>query len=1179
MYKTYTSQSGICMRLYHKIALIMRLTTLILLICLMQVSAATYGQRITIKRQNASLVSVLKEIRGQSGYDFFFDDNTIPESKKVSISVSDATLDQALQSALAGMGLEYKIEGKIISIRKETTPVWKTIGPNAVIDVRGRILDENGEPLANAIIRVKGTTRQAQTDGNGEFVLTGTDEGAIIVVSFIGYTSKEIKASAAMGEIVLSVDPQELKVVEVKYSTGYQTISKERSTGSFGTVSKDQLDKPSTDISQRLIGTIAGLQARGMDENGNPTFEIRGQTSLLANASPLLVVDGFPVQGDFRSINPNDVETVTVLKDAAAASIWGARAANGVIVVTTKKTRGNAPLKVELNAFTRIGAKMDLDYVRPLASSAETVEYEKLAYANWRTLPDPVSIYDAGFAFSSAQTALNEFSLGEITAAERDARLKALSGQDNKDQISDLLLANPVSTQVNLSLSGGTKNLRNYLSLMYEDNQSNFKGTDGNRYMLNFRSNADLAKWLKLDLNGMYLFSKNNNNGVTLEEINTWSPYDMLKNPDGSLTNVHQYYTPLLERFVPMDKFPYADWTYNPIQEIANRSRTTEQSLARLQAAFTFRILRGLSAELRGQYEMGNLNSRDLANENTFQVRSAVNTATSWDQVANTFTPNLPKGGILNLGRTKTESYNVRGQLNFDRRFGEKHEVNALGGIEFRSLTAQSITNPTAYGYNEQTMGVGIFPNGPGGPSAPIVDWMGYNQTFGYTNVFGYSTQRLFSAFGNAAYTYNGKYTVSGSYRFDASNLITDDPAYRYAPFYSAGVAWQAGREDFLQSATWIDQLTARLTYGHLGNYDPTTSFRPLITPGASPNIFINAYTAGFSSYGNPTLRWERTKVWTLGFDFSFFNNGLFGKVDLYNKNGQDLLAVLSIPSIHGTGTQRLNNAAMTNKGIELELGTIRNLTKDLTWRGNVNFSYNRNRITDLFVINYNAYQMSWGGSAAYVEGYDANTIWRREYAGVEDKQPVFYGPGKQKYTLTSFIQTDPRSYMQDKGTLVAPYTLGFMNAFQYKRLALSFIVTGKFGHQFQRMGFNYPATWVGRVLPNSKLTEVMQGDPSKIIPLPLNEVEPEYYSWESAAGGMGYLIESASHVRLQEVNLNYTLAPGITRRMGMSRLMVYAQGNNLFIIRANKAGEDPEYVRGTMRPMPTYTFGFKCEF
>src|SRR5690606_16447051 len=187
-----------------------------------------------------------------------------------------------------------------------------------------------------------------------------------------------------------------------------------------------------------------------------------------------------------------------------------------------------------------------------------------------------------------------------------------------------------------------------------------------------------------------------------------------------------------------------------------------------------------------------------------------------------------------------------------------------------------------------------------------IQNWLGSNQTFSYTNSFSYRTERFFSMYGNAAYTYNNKYTLSGSVRTDASNLITDDPSYRYAPFWSLGGSWQLGREEFAQDLNWLNQLNLRLTYGYNGNVDRSTAFMPLISTTATPDTYTNEYTANISSYGNPTLRWEKTGTWNLGIDYSIFDNTYFGKIDIYNKYGRDLIAQLSIPAINGTTSQRL---------------------------------------------------------------------------------------------------------------------------------------------------------------------------------------------------------------------------------------------------------------------------------
>jgi outer membrane receptor protein involved in Fe transport len=506
------------------------------------------------------------------------------------------------------------------------------------------------------------------------------------------------------------------------------------------------------------------------------------------------------------------------------------------------------------------------------------------------------------------------------------------------------------------------------------------------------------------------------------------------------------------------------------------------------------------------------------------------------------------------------------------------HEVNFLAGAEVNNMVSESFGYPTTYGYNDETLNSGLFPNGPGGTFFQIKNWLGNNQTFAYTNSFSYRTERYFSAFGNGSYTYKRKYTVSGSYRTDASNLITDDPKYRYAPFWSVGGAWQVYKEDFMRGVPWLDRLNLRATYGYNGNVDRSTSFRPLISTNGTPNVYTQEYTATISSFGNPTLRWEKTGTWNAGVDYSLWRGKLSGKIDVYSKHGRDLIAQLSIPAVNGTTSQKLNNAEMTNKGIELELGTILPIRDRISWRGNLNFSYNKNEITNLFVARYPASTLYSGGSGAYVVGEDANSIWRFKYAGIVNEQPTVYGADKSTYDFGAFTPGDGRDYMLNMGTTVAPYTLGFLSSLQVYDFNLSFIVTGKFGHVFQRMGFNYPPTWTSRVLPNNKLSEVLNGDPSKIVPLPLHDNEPRYYFWDRFHQYLSYLVENASHLRMQELSLGYNLPQPLLSRLHMGRLQVYAQANDLFTLYWNNAKEDPEYPLGTMNPQPRVTLGIRAE-
>lgn len=1179
----------------------MRLTTVILIVSLMQVSAATFGQKITINRNNVTLSAVFKEIRRQSGYDFFYDSRDIPKTQKVNIAINNASLEDALKVALKGFMLNYEIDDKIIIIRKQEHSLPdNVIARFQNIDVRGRVLDQQNNPLPGATIKIKGTNQSVVTNKDGEFLLRNVEEKSILVIAYIGYLPKELNAAKDLGDIALLLSENKLEEVKVTVSTGYQTLPKERATGAFNTISGEQLDKPTTNIAQRLIGTTAGMQAT-LDANGNPRFEIRGQTglnirdnngNLTSNAYPLVVVDGFAVQGDFNTINPNDIESITVLKDAAAASIWGAKSANGVIVVVTKKAKRGVPLKVDFSTFTRISKKLDLDYVNPLASSSETVDYEKKAFGNWSSVSNPGALPYVLYQFSPATVALNEFLLGFSTAAERDALLNKYRSQSNKKQISDELLTNPVTRQYNLNLSGSTGKMSNNLSLLYEDNKSNFKRSYDKKYTFNYRANADIFKWLEFSFSGQVNYNNINNSGINgstsptgnpLSDIQNIAPYEMLRNEDGSLTNIPKYYMPIVNRSVPTALFPYSDWTYNPIQEIENRKITSEQLNTRLQAGLRLKVIKGLSVDSKVQYELLNTTNRKFRNENTFSVRDSVNRFASWDQATNKITLNLPKGGMLDQNRSRTETYTLRNQVNFDRKFNNDHEINVVAGSEINSILTQTFVSPTTYGYSEETLSVGTLPNGPGGTTFPIKDWMGSNQTIAYSNSFTSFTERYFSLFGNAAYTYKDKYTVSGSVRTDASNLITDDPSYRYAPFWSVGLSWQANKESLIRNVNWIDHLNMRATYGYNGNVDRSTSFMPLIGMQSIPNSYTGDVNASVSSYGNPTLRWEKTGTWNLGLDYSLFKGALYGKVDVYNKSGKDLIASLTIPAVNGTTSQKLNNAAMTNRGIELELGTFQRIKgSDITWRGNLNFSYNKNTVTKLYVANYAAYILAAGGTGAYVEGANANSLWRYKYAGIQNTQPMVYGPGgatQVLYDFGSFTPGDGRDYMVNTGTTVAPYTLGFINSFQVYDFNVSFIVTGKFGYVFQRKGFNYPSVAGGRTLPNNKLSEVVNGDPMQIVPLPLNLVEPRFYFWSRFTQNLSYLVENASHIRMQEVNVSYNIPQRVLSKFKMSRLQVFAQGNDLFTIVANHAGEDPEYPLGTLKPQPRVSLGVKCEF
>lgn len=1054
----------------------------------------------------------------------------------------------------------------------------------------GTVTDEAGETVVGATVMISGTTRGTVTDADGRYQLN-VHAGDLIKFTFVGMTDVVVKAQAGKRVVNVQFESNSTLLDDVVV-TGYQTISKERATGAFNIVSKEQLEKPTANIASRLVGTTSGLQAT-LDINGDPTFEIRGQTSLLANAQPLIVVDGFAIEGDFKSINPNDVESITVLKDAAAASIWGARSANGVIVITTKqgvkdKKKG---MHVEVSSFLKVAPKADIDYTLSQASASETVDYEMLAFNKWSGDPvgDHVNNY-TGYAasYSPGLTALNEQYLGYMTADEVSRLMNGFRGMSNRDQLRKYILQVPVTHQHNVNLSSSNERVNNVLSLMYEGSDYYLKGNSAYKMMANYRMNAKVFKWLDFNFSGMYTYNKRTNNSEGIPDL---APYEMLVNPDGSYANIGSYYMPNMNRYVPMSLFPYSDWSYNPIVEMNNQDKTTTSMNARFQAGLTLKIIEGLSVDSKFQYELYNTEYRDLYNENTFMVRDLVNTTSTWNRSTNEITPNLPMGSILDQSRSRVDAWNFRNQVNFNRVFAEKHAVAFIAGTEISQRVGQTFSYPRTYGYDDDRLTVGTFPNGPGSGSVPdhkIQDWEGYNLTFGYTNRFSYSTDRYFSLYGNLSYTFNEKYSLSGSARTDASNLITDDPAYRYSPFWSVGAGWQIGKEEFMKQFTWLDRLNLRVTYGYNGNVDKSTSFKPLISVSSTNNIYTDEPTAGISSYGNPTLRWEKTGTWNVGADYSALGGKLFGKIDFYNKKTVDLIATLSIPAINGSTTQKLNNAELLNRGVEVEVGSSLPIARKISWTGNLNFSYNRNKITKLFKASYQGYELVEGGTSAYVEGYNANTLWCFDYAGVRNDgteaspnwQPKIQDKDGNLYGFGGWPTADGRDLCLNMGTKIAPWTVGFSNNFKIYDFDLSFIMTGKFGHKFMRQSFNYPVVWSGRATPNRQYGEIKDCDPMERIPLPMNgDVEDRFYFWNRFYPFVSYLAENAGVFRMQEINLTYNLPRPVLNKIGLSGLQVYGMVNNAFSIYANSFGEDPEYTRGGLKPQPTYTFGLKLQF
>lgn len=1048
---------------------------------------------------------------------------------------------------------------------------------NRIFTLRGFVLDKNKNPLPGVSVSIKGTTRGTYTNIDGKFTIN-VKQSDILIFSLIGFVDKSIKVGRRYHmKVFLEENREQLDEVVV---TGFQTISKERATGSYNLVKTRDLEKPAIDLSSKLVTSISGIQAT-VNDDGKAKFTIRGKTSLNANAQPLVVVDGFPIEGDFNSLNPNTVKSVTILKDAAAASIWGARAANGVIVVTTHEPMKASPIKVSLNMFTRVKERIDLDYSNPIASSAEQLQYEQMAYGKWGGVLPAGGFSDATKKYTKGLIALWKYDQGMISESQKDAIRNQLSTIDYKDDVYKYLLQNPIYQQYNLSLSGATNKMGAVVNLFFDKNDSHYIGTNSKRYQIDSKIRYELAPWLDLRISSMLQYNKNTNNGVSSGDITNLSPYENLVNADGSYTSiVKDYFLPVFDQ-VPLEQFPYRDWSYNPLREMRNRDITSTRLNARINAGLTFKILKGLTYNTNIQYEIFSTKNRNLYYEDSYEVRNSVNKYTDWDRTnGKVLTTHVAKGNILSESSNENINYTFRNTVRFNRLIGKKHRLNATAGFDISQFLYKGKSNPRIYGYNDETLSKGYYPNGIGGAGdLRLKDWRGNSTSIGVLDSYSYRVDKFISMYGVGAYTYNEKYSLSASIRTDASNLITDDPSFRYAPFWSVGASWNLTNEKFMKGIDFVNFLKLYSSYGYSGNIDKSTGFRPLISLSSSPDIYSEENSARINSYGNPTLRWEKTGTLNFGVNYSLFKSKLFGKIELYRKHGEDLIANISMPSVNGTTSQKFNNAEILNKGIEIEVGYRTKILNTVGWETNLAYSYNKNEVLKLFVTNYSGGALVSGN---YMEGKDASTIWAYEYAGVHDNQPTIKGPNGTFQPFGKLLPStvDGRTYCKEMGVRVAPHTMVFTNNFSYKDLNLSFIVTGKFGHVFRKQSFNYPTIWWSKLRVNNSVKDAINSDGSAIPPLPLSDNEPKFYLWDRYYNYLSYLWEDASHLRFQEIALSYNVHGAYVKALGISNIRLSFQVNNLGVLAFNKDGVDPEFAMGSFgKPTRAYTFGIKLDF
>ncbi|WP_169304437.1 SusC/RagA family TonB-linked outer membrane protein [Pedobacter frigoris] len=848
----------------------------------MQVSAATFGQRITINQQNAPLSSVLKEIRKQSGYDIYADSKVISKDQKVSVALSDVSLEEALTATFKNLNITYKIDGKIISIKRKENPSFfeNLVARFQEIDVSGKVVDETGKGLAGANVKVKGTNKVTTSNQDGEFLLQKVEENTVLEISYLGYVTKEIKSSKNLGIIRLDVATSDLE--EVTINKGYYTTTKELNTGNVSEVKSDAIARqPITDILSAIQGNVPGLFIQQNSGVGGREFTVRlrGQNSLGNGNEPLYIVDGVPfnstplnstrvtvgassVSSPFAAINPADIESIQVLKDADATAIYGSRGANGVIIINTKRGQSGSTT-VDVNVYSGVG---NVTRTRPLLNTQEYLGIRREAFKNDNATPGP-SDYDLNGTFAlDKYTDWQELLIGG-TAKVNDAQL-AFSGG---------------SQQTSFRFAGG-----------FHKEGTVFPGDFYTQRASGSAAFAHTSKnnRLKLDFSGLYANNISRLPGTDLARFIFLAP----NSPDV---------------YTESGGLNFANYTWvNPLITAVEQNREASSNL-NTNAKLSFQPVKGLF----------------------FKTGLGFNSV-KFDQTHKQPTPSFNTEGFTveqirlkrtyNLSTSNLQTYVLEPQLSYTTNIKGGMFDAILGGTYQETTNSRLSQNASGFA-NDEVMNNLLVATAVSITENPIIKYR-YN-----------------AIYGRIGYSYQQKYVINLTGRRDGSSRF--GPGKQFGNFGAVGAAWLFGKEDFFKNFPILSSGKLRASFGTTGN-DKLVDYQYLSTYTGYAFTYQGNPSQFPSQLTNPYFAWERVNKLEVGMDVGMMDEQINITASWYRNRTINQLVGYSLSEVTGFKSIQANlPAVLQNSGVEMEVSFDLQKKRGLNWNTSLNLTFPRSKL------------------------------------------------------------------------------------------------------------------------------------------------------------------------------------------------------------------------------------------
>ncbi|QEK99540.1 TonB-dependent receptor [Olivibacter sp. LS-1] len=1105
----------------------LNLTFFFLLIALMQLHAATYAQKIFVNKQNATLEEIFRSIKQQSDYVFVYNSKEI-SSLKVSVNTQRSTIEEIMDQVLQNQPFTYKISGHNVLIKKKNDSS-EALPPLQQREVKGKIIDAQGLPIPGVSVKIKGTSAGTTSNAEGLYTLQVPGAEATLVFSILGYALQEINVGTnTLINVTLTEESSALDEVVV---IGYGTQRRADVTTAVASVSAENIqNRPVQNFGEAIAGQMAGVQVQ--QTNGAPGGEglairVRGTGSITQSNDPLYVVDGYPMEGNaFRLINPSDIESIQVLKDASSTAIYGSRGANGVVVISTKKGKKGPPV-INVNSF--VGFQQRGTEIKMMNRDQYVdwfVDGRNQAWLDAAVIPNdpnqsPHSINDPNSRRSLYPGATGQYMIPDGTGGYLYNFLDPASVAtmpDNNWQ--DLLYRNALTQQNELSVNGGSENTQYNFSGSYMKQDGIVINTNYDRF--NFRSsvNSKISKTINLGANLMAYSARGR------------------EQDQGKYSAV--MYALQLPPIYPVQN---ADGTYGSMV------RNPE-------------ILVGDVASPIGVAELVNINRRrygwlgtisgDWQIFEDLQYRLSINGGIEDDHLKR-FEPSTVDLDASKAPRpargvdTRYTDYDwvIENTLNYTKTFAEKHRFSALIGYTTQKHT-ENYMNGEARGFANDDI-----------------------ETLNAGNMYALSSTEsaysLISYLSRVNYSYDDRYLFTATFRSDGSSRFGQNR--KWGTFPSVSIGWRVSEEGFMKNVDQISDLKIRAGFGISGNNRiGDYASIGLLNPGYYPTggTLQNTVDVDAESMANANLGWEKTRQYNLGFEFGLANDRVRVEGDFYDSQSLDLLLDVPVPTITGYVSQFQNIGKVQNRGMEFSVST-RNFINTFQWSTNFNISFNKNKVLEVGPDQRPIYGSAPNANNAFITtiGLPIASFYGYKQEGVFmsqeelDRYPHLAADkiGDGRY---ADINGDGKLDQNDKtilGNNMPDFTGGITNNFSYKNFSLSVQFTGSYGAEvfsfFKRMVGIYHGDRNGMIEQINRWRS--PEEPGDGIHFRATRNPTGWQRDPSSAW-----VQNASYLRLRNVNFSYNFGQSVLDKLKIKGLRVYVTGSNLFTI-TDYTGYDPE--------------------